>query len=388
MEPICITTKPSTARGSHHREPKQALQDLPLDLGRASKHSDKMDTGSDLTKLTGAKGLSVELWTPELRTQLALLEQRLRENQNNHAACDIAADLFSAGGKRLRALVSLTVSHALAMDTERALTLTQIVELTHGATLLHDDVIDEATTRRGRPAARVQWSNTLSILGGDYVLSRALRLVSTLDSPVILNAFMETLEALIASEVAQHVAKKDFDISVENYLGIARGKTGSLFAFAASMPPLLLGKNDVAKTLKNAAHDIGVAFQVADDLRDLLGQDSSKTKHVDLLSGVLSLPLRLAAKRDQALRLTLQKAVAENINANGNNNDVNTTEMASLIPKLRMPEAILEAARIGEQFLQTSNEALQSSIVAEHVQPIGHLCAWLRSEFEKAKKSV
>lgn len=149
------------------------------------------------------------------------------------------SDLFASGGKRLRALGCLVVADALEVQNAAALQLAEAVELTHAATLMHDDVIDEADERRGRTAARRRWSNSISILGGDYLLLRALQLVSLTQCDELVQAHFQSLDALLDSEVVQQMAKRSGDLSVEGYLQVAAGKTGSLFGFSLAAPAWL-----------------------------------------------------------------------------------------------------------------------------------------------------
>src|SRR5512133_3770364 len=123
-----------------------------------------MNASDALARLAPQDGRLVGLLFDDHASELRELDRRLGMGRELAPIAAMATELFAAGGKRLRGLAALAVGRAVALPVERALLVAELVELTHGATLLHDDVIDEADTRRGRPAARVRWSNTLSVL--------------------------------------------------------------------------------------------------------------------------------------------------------------------------------------------------------------------------------
>lgn len=270
-----------------------------------------MNAAQTLGRLAPQGGRLGRLLGDEHLAELGELEQRLGVGTEPEPVQTMASELFAAGGKRLRGLVALAVGKALGLPREQTVRLAELVELTHGATLLHDDVIDEADRRRGRPAARVRWSNSLAVLGGDFVLLRALERVAEVGSPALAEAHRATLRALLGAEVAQHVARTSEDWSVAGYLAIARGKTGALFALACAAPALCGGDSRAAAALERFGSELGVAFQIADDLRDVLGLDSTKPAGLDLADAVPSLPIRLAAEASPAVREQLRRCVNE-----------------------------------------------------------------------------
>jgi geranylgeranyl pyrophosphate synthase len=334
-----------------------------------------MNTAKALDHLARVRGIERDLWSSALQPQLHQLDERLRRHGDREVVSSMATDLFAAGGKRLRALASLVVSDALGLPSAKAVRLAEIVELTHAATLLHDDVIDEADTRRGRPAARVRWNNTLAILGGDYVLVRALRLVASFDRPALIDAHLRTLDDLVSAEVAQHVARDSFDLSLPGYLRIADGKTGALFAFAAAAPCHLCRDPGGARALDQFGREVGIAFQIADDLRDVLGTDSSKPTGLDLSDGVLSLPLRLAAAADAQLAASMRQG------------EVSAAEIAAMLACVRESSAIEDSATIARSHLERGRSELATVEIQTRVEPLWALCDWLDHELDSSGKS-
>lgn len=311
--------------------------------------------------------------------ELQSLGERLMASHGPEPVATMCSDLFAAGGKRLRPLATLVVGRALGLDPKQALSLAEVVELTHGATLLHDDVIDEADQRRGRPAARLRWSNALSVLGGDFLLVRALRGVAAPCSDELAAAHLATLEALVGAEVEQQQARSVLDLSVAGYLSIAAGKTGSLFAFACQGPAILAEQPEVAQALKTFGQELGVAFQIADDLRDALALDNSKDVLADLESGVLSLPLRIAASADANLHDLLQVARQRELEA---------SELAWAARQVRASSAIGESVAIGGQHLQRGSDALAQASAVAPLTPLQQLCEWLDQRMKSARQEA
>jgi geranylgeranyl pyrophosphate synthase len=302
------------------------------------------------------------------------LEHRLQAQAGPAPVSVICADLFAAGGKRLRALATLIVARAFAFETDVALCLGEVAELIHAATLLHDDVIDEADTRRGKTAARRRWSNTLSVLSGDYLLLRSMERVAELGVPALTTFHRETLFELVAAEAAQNVALHDGDDSIAGYLEIAVGKTGALFAFACAAPATYNGDTASAAALADFGRQIGIAFQIADDLRDLLGTDSTKPQRLDLADGVPSLPLRLAAQGDEALRGQLA--------ALGQATPAPET-VAALTARVLATDAVAQTVTIGHQHAARGLASLAGLPALPALGAVGH---WLQHELCKMEQ--
>ncbi len=307
----------------------------------------------------------------ELSAPLLELEQRLRQAEGAAPLGELCAELFRAGGKRIRPLAALVSSRALGLEPGPTLALAEVAELTHGAALLHDDVIDEADTRRGQEAARRRWNNTLSILGGDHLLVRSFRLLVGLDAPALLNFYLGTLEDLLASEALQHSSRRDGAIDVPGYLAVAEGKTGSLFGFACAAPALLRGDSDGAARLDRFGRDLGITFQIADDLRDVLALDPSKPAALDLFDGVANLPLRCAAALDDQVADFLAAAQKRR---------PELAEVEQTVARVRATTAMTDAVAIGREHLQRSRAALNALPDPARFAAHEGVTAWLDDE--------
>jgi octaprenyl-diphosphate synthase len=209
--------------------------------------------------------------------------------------------LVQAGGKRVRPIACLLMAAAAGGDPKRAIPIAAAAELIHSATLLHDDVIDEGEERRNRPATRVLWGNLVSVLSGDLLLTRALSLVDEAGVPGVMGDCLNTLERLIAGEVAQLKARDREDLGVAGYLEIVRGKTASLFGFACRSGVRVGESRELVEAAGQFGEQIGVAFQIIDDVLDLTGdaREVGKRLGADLAEGKTTLPLALALERDE-----------------------------------------------------------------------------------------
>jgi octaprenyl-diphosphate synthase len=197
-------------------------------------------------------------------------------------------------GKRLRPLVALLVGGATGEITTRHIDLAIIVELIHVATLVHDDIMDEADRRRGQPTVNARWGNSLSVLLGDCLFAHALNLAASYDDPEVSRAIARTASEVCSGEMIQTQRRFDLQLRVEDYLRIVEMKTGSLFAVAAELAASMSGAEPATVTmLKRYGMKIGTAYQIYDDCLDLAGTEArtGKTLGTDLRKGKFTLPV-------------------------------------------------------------------------------------------------
>jgi octaprenyl-diphosphate synthase len=208
----------------------------------------------------------------------------------------ITEHLFGARGKRLRpALLYLTSGGS----TEKALYPALAVELIHAATLLHDDVVDESPTRRGIETVNHKWNNLVSVLMGDYLFAKAFGLLVQSNLPEIMGVFARATERVSIGELNQVFYTGNFDIAEDTYIDIIADKTASLFACSAEAGALCSGQNHYARALlKDFGENLGLAFQITDDLLDLVGETTKtgKTPGSDIREGWVTLPLIYALR--------------------------------------------------------------------------------------------
>jgi len=202
--------------------------------------------------------------------------------------------IFTAGGKRLRPLVVLLTSHALGYQGERHVQLAAVIEFIHTATLLHDDVVDASTLRRGHETANAIWGNEASVLVGDFLLSRAFQLMVEQNDMALMKVLADTTNHIAEGEVLQLMHRHDPQTSETIYKQVITAKTARLFQAAAQFPAIL-SQSDPA-TLKALGHfglHLGTAFQLIDDAIDYCSTDAEMGKHAgdDLAEGKLTLPV-------------------------------------------------------------------------------------------------
>jgi heptaprenyl diphosphate synthase len=202
-----------------------------------------------------------------------------------------ARHLVDAGGKRFRPLLTLLAAQYGDPDRPDVTAAAVVVELTHLATLYHDDVMDEAPLRRGAASANARWDNTVAILTGDFLFARASDLLADL-GPEAVRIQARTFERLCTGQIRETVGPQDGQDPIEHHVSVLADKTGSLIATAGRLGAMMAGAgSDVETTMATFGERIGVAFQLADDLVDIGSEhaQSGKTPGTDLREGVATL---------------------------------------------------------------------------------------------------
>ena len=228
---------------------------------------------------------------------LEQVEARLHEvvTSAHPMLTEAAAHLVDAGGKRFRPLLALLAAHLGDGISSDVVDAAVVVELTHLATLYHDDVMDEANVRRGAESANTRWTNTVAILTGDYLFARASDLTAGLGTEAT-HLQSRTFARLVEGQIAETAGPLDGQDPIEHHLQVLADKTGSLIATSARLGALTAGADRrLVDTVAEYGELIGVAFQLSDDLIDVLSDSgqSGKTPGTDLREGVATLPVLL-----------------------------------------------------------------------------------------------
>ncbi len=209
--------------------------------------------------------------------------------------------LVSAGGKRYRPLITLLAAEAAGSSQHDDVVRAAVaIELTHLSTLYHDDVMDEATMRRGAEAANHRWGNTIAILTGDFLFARASELTADLGTEAT-RILARTIAVLCEGQIRETVGPPEGGDLLQHYLRVVTEKTGSLIATAGRLGAMFGGGSaQVTESLTRFAEFYGVAFQLSDDILDVTSSssESGKTTGIDLREGILSLPVVVAATVD------------------------------------------------------------------------------------------
>ena len=255
--------------------------------------------------------------------------------------------LVEAGGKRLRPLITLIASHFGNGQSRQVIEAAVVCELTHVATLYHDDVMDEAPLRRGVESANNRWGNTVAILTGDYLFSKASDLLADL-GPEAVRLQAKTFERLVIGQIQETQGPKNGADPLEHYLQVVADKTGSLIATSARFGAMLSGSDaSVVETLTKFGEKIGIAFQLADDVIDIASDSSQsgKTPGTDLKEGVPTLVTLQIMKSNRSEDAALKKLLSA---------PMDDATVAQVIPQLREHQALKDART---QLHQLADEA-------------------------------
>ena len=213
---------------------------------------------------------------------------------------DLAGHLVNAGGKRIRPMLTLAAARLFDYEGDYHIRLAAAVELIHGATLLHDDVVDASALRRGAQTANIIWGNKESVLVGDFIFSRAFELMVAAENLRVLQVLSRASGVIAEGEVLQLTTQKNIAATFEMYLSVVEAKTAALFAAATQSGALIAGCTpEEEDALRSYGRNLGIAYQLIDDALDYNGFESDLGKSVgdDFREGKMTLPLVYAVAR-------------------------------------------------------------------------------------------
>ena len=227
---------------------------------------------------------------------------------------EVARYIISAGGKRLRPVLLLLSCGALGYTGDQRHNLAAVVEFIHTATLLHDDVVDASTLRRGRPTANERFGNPASVLVGDFLYSRAFQMMVDADSMRVMQVLADATNVIAEGEVLQLMNMHDASLDEEGYLRVIRSKTAKLFEASARLGAILARQEPaIEEACATYGQALGTAFQVIDDVLDYAGNTAEMGKNLgdDLREGTATLPLILAMQRGNAQQAATVRSAIE-----------------------------------------------------------------------------
>ncbi len=294
---------------------------------------------------TPAAGLALPVLDEDLakrlRARMEEVEAALREHVRSEAAfvTTAARHLMDAGGKRFRPLLCfLAAETGSAGQTDQAvLDAACVVELTHLASLYHDDVMDEAALRRGSDSANARWDNHVAILTGDWLFSKSSELTAGL-GPEAVRIQAETFSRLVEGQILETLGAGEGEDPLAHYLRVVAGKTGSLIATSARYGAMFGGASaEVVEALTAYGETVGVAFQLSDDILDIASEseESGKTPGTDLREGVATLPMLYALRSTDPADARLRELLAADL--------ADDTAHAEALALLRAHPAMAEA---------------------------------------------
>jgi len=276
--------------------------------------------------------------------------------------------LIVAGGKRLRPVLTLLAANYGSTGERQVIEAAVVCELTHLATLYHDDVMDEAPLRRGVESANERWGNAVAILTGDYLFAKASDLLADL-GPEAVRLQARTFERLVIGQIKETQGPQNGADPLEHYIAVIADKTGSLFGTSIRFGALLSGASpQIVESLTTFGEEIGIAFQLADDVIDIASQtnESGKTPGTDLREGVPTLVTLLVQKanrpEDQKLIASLAAPISDE------------NEVAEVLAALRSHPALDEARTIALQYAENSRKLLSVLPVNQTTSAFLTLC--------------
>jgi len=232
-----------------------------------------------------------------LSHKLGLMDQlfsKMMESDSAPRIPEITKHIFESGGKKIRPLLCIATAEALNYKLDKHILLAATIEFIHTATLLHDDVVDESSTRRGEKTANILWDNKSSILVGDFLFSRAFQLMVATKSLSVLEILSNAAALIAESEVLQLTNIKNINIDLKTYFKIIEGKTAELFSAACETGAMIATSNlNQIKSFKSYGKSIGICFQLIDDYLDYKGDKKIMGKLIgnDFFNSKLTYPI-------------------------------------------------------------------------------------------------
>ena len=276
-----------------------------------------------------------------VRDGLQTIESALKAavRSEDEFVSSVAKYLVNAGGKRFRPLLALLAAQFgdVDADTDGVVMSAVVCELTHLATLYHDDVMDEATVRRGATAANTRWTNTVAILTGDFLFARASDILADL-GPEAVRIQARCFERLVTGQIRETVGPKAGVDPVDHYLSVLADKTGSLIATSAEFGARFAGVDEhTVDCLRDFGEQFGMAFQISDDILDIASESgqSGKTPGTDLREGIQTLPVLYALQSTDAAGSRLRELISRPLD--------DDDEHAEALVLLRSSEALQQA---------------------------------------------
>ena len=318
-------------------------------------------------------------WLPEgalgtaLADGLGRVEAALVESVGSEHAFvrEAAGHLMAAGGKRFRPMLALLAAQLGDPSAPEVVQAAVVCELTHLATLYHDDVMDEAVVRRGAPSANSRWSNSIAILTGDLLFARASDLLADL-GPEAVRIQARTFERLVTGQIRETVGPQPGDDPVAHHLEVLADKTGSLVATSARFGASFAGVDPgLVAALTAFGEEVGVAFQISDDLLDIVSEvgASGKAPGTDLREGIATLPVLFALAGEDQEEARLRELVAAPV--------TDEAEHAEALSLLRSSAALSRAGEVLREYADRARRRLVAVPAGDVRDALSALCDYV-----------
>ena len=291
-----------------------------------------------------------------VKDDLAAIEIALEQNLNPYLdlISKVARHILFSGGKRLRPLLMVLSARLCGYKGDYDKTLSTVFEYMHAASLLHDDLIDDASMRRGKPVAHSIWGNSAAILVGDFLLARSLSIAAKTGDMKVIRTIAKITENMSQGEIHQLMRKGELDISEDEYMEVIRRKTAVLFQGACRISAIITAApNGKEKALSNYGYNLGLAFQMADDLLDYTSDKKALGKEVgaDLKEGKLTLPVIYSFKAaDMKDRNRMENIIK--------NEDFSVNDFEILVELLKKYKGISYTQKMAAEHISKAKKAL------------------------------
>ena len=286
---------------------------------------------------------------------------------------DLARHLIESGGKRLRPLLTLAAAKAGGYEGDGHVRLAAAVEFIHTATLLHDDVVDESTLRRGKVSANLVWGNKPSVLVGDYLFSRAFQLMVETGNLAVLGILSNASAVIAEGEVMQLGSASNLAVTETHYMKVVSAKTAALFSAAAEGGAVLAAQSaPFVAAMRTYGENLGVAFQLVDDALDYSGRQALMGKSVgdDFREGKMTLPVILSvARADEAARAFWQRVIET-----GNQTEADLHHAISLVEQTGSIQETMRRARAYADTAKAALATLPDSDIHHALSDIADFC--------------
>ena len=326
--------------------------------------------------VVGPFGLSVrdQALEADVQAGLAAVEEGLLEATKSEVPfiTEAAQHLVRAGGKRFRPLLVMLAAQFGDPYAPGVVPSAVVVELTHLATLYHDDVMDEAEVRRGVDSANTRWGNSVAVLTGDFLFARASHILADL-GPEAVRVQAEAFERLVTGQILETAGPQDGRDPVDHYLDVLGGKTGSLVAVSCRFGAMMSGADEtVVDVLTQYGERLGVAFQLADDVLDIASdsRESGKTPGTDLREGIPTLPVLRLQERAARLGLAEDIALCELLDSDLSDD----ARLAEALTALRVHPALEQARRDTVRYAEDARAALAPLVECDAKVALMEMC--------------
>lgn len=304
---------------------------------------------------------------------LAAIDERIHQELASKAplTTEVANYIINAGGKRLRPLLVLLVARALGYAGENHRLLATMIEFIHTASLLHDDVVDEASLRRGKPSANRAFGNAASVLVGDFLHTRAFQLMLSVNNLDVMKVVAKATNQIAEGEVLQLMKQHEIAVTEEEYMAIISAKTARLFEAASQIGAIIsTDSENLRQAAKSFGYDVGCAFQMIDDCLDYGADASSLGKVVgqDLKEGKMTLPLIFVMKNGTSTQKEMIKQYIQN---------EKKEYFQAIFDAVKSSEALAYGSKKAADFAQKAIQTLESFPQNEYKACLLQLCEFI-----------